>query len=67
MRIYSKKVKPPAAKDLGFIYSRKRRSKESRSTSHGGFDNDRFTMNSVLRTVLGGAPKREFTAKDLDY
>jgi len=31
----------------------------TRSTSHGGFDNDPYTMNSILKRVLGGvdAPK----------
>lgn len=37
------------------------------SHSHGGFDNDCATMNSVLTRVLGGAPKRPFTARDLNY
>jgi pimeloyl-ACP methyl ester carboxylesterase len=68
MRIYSKEIDPPAGADLDFIYSRKRRGKKSRSTSHGGFDNDRYTMNSVLRAILGAtAPKREFTTDDLAY
>jgi pimeloyl-ACP methyl ester carboxylesterase len=67
MRIYSKEIDPPAGVDLDFIYSRKRRGKKSRSTSHGGFDNDHYTLNSVLQRVLGGAPQREFTADDLDY
>ncbi|MCP3669608.1 MAG: C1 family peptidase [Gammaproteobacteria bacterium] len=37
------------------------------STSHGGFDNDPYTMNDILRQVLGGEPTRSFTAADLDY
>lgn len=37
------------------------------SHSHGGFDNDTATMNSVLTRVLGHAPKRLFTARDLNY
>lgn len=67
MRIYSKKIGQPAGLDLDFIYSRKRRSNESRSTSHGGFDNDPYTLNSVLKTILGNTPKRKFTERDLDY
>lgn len=67
MRIYSKKIGVPSGKDLDFSYSRKRRSNESRSTSHGGFDNDPYTLNSVLKIVLGGSPKRKFTDRDLDY
>ena len=39
----------------------------SRSESHGGFDNDPDTMNSVLYRILGGPPKRPFTSRDLQY
>jgi hypothetical protein len=37
------------------------------SHSHGGFDNDCATMNSVLTRVLGSLPKRPFTSRDLNY
>jgi hypothetical protein len=37
------------------------------SHSHGGFDNDCATMNSVLTRVLGDLPKRLFTPRDLNY
>jgi hypothetical protein len=37
------------------------------SHSHGGFDNDCATMNSVLTRVLGSTPKRLFTGRDLHY
>lgn len=39
----------------------------SASRSHGGFDNDPLTMNSVLTRVLDAAPKRPFTPRDLHY
>jgi len=39
----------------------------SRSTSHGGFDNDVATMNSVLYRILGAHPARPFNARDLAY
>ena len=39
----------------------------TRATSHGGFDNDPWTMNHILRRVLDGPPRRPFTAADLDY
>ena len=39
----------------------------SLSRSHGGFDNDPVTMNSVLTRVLDGAPQRLFTPRDLHY
>jgi len=37
------------------------------SHSHGGFDNDCATMNSVLTRVLGSVPKRLFSGRDLHY
>jgi len=40
---------------------------KTRSKSHGGFDNDPFTMNSVLETVLGKKPGEPFTKKSLKY
>ena len=39
----------------------------SQSSSHGGFDNDVATMNSVLYRILGGAPARPFSRHDLAY
>jgi hypothetical protein len=39
----------------------------SRSSTHGGFDNDPDTLNSVLRRVLRAEPAREFTVRDLQY
>jgi hypothetical protein len=39
----------------------------SASRTHGGFDNDCATLNSVLVRVLGGAPKRSFKPGDLKY
>lgn len=39
----------------------------SGSRSHGGFDNDPQTMNSVLTCILDAAPKRLFTARELKY
>jgi len=39
----------------------------SRSSSHGGFDNDHFTLNSVLYRILGKKPKRKFDVRDLQY
>jgi len=39
------------------------------STTHGGFDNDVASMNSLLRTVLGDGvePRQLFTREILDY
>jgi len=39
----------------------------SQSRSHGGFDNDAATLNSVLYRILGNTPPRPFTPRDLDY
>lgn len=39
----------------------------SQSSSHGGFDNDVATMNSVLYRILGAAPARPFSKHDLNY
>lgn len=39
----------------------------SASRSHGGFDNDCATMNSVLVRILDGDPKRLFKPRDLNY
>jgi len=38
-----------------------------RSNSHGGFDNDPATLNSMLFRVLGRRPARPFTVRDLQY
>jgi hypothetical protein len=66
MKLYSDDIKPPASADMDFIYSRKDRG-PCRATTHGGFDNDEHTLNSILKTVLGKKPKRKFTEDDLDY
>ncbi|MEO6455150.1 MAG: C1 family peptidase [Ginsengibacter sp.] len=39
----------------------------SRSDSHGGFDNDAYTLNSVLFRILGKKPIRLFDARDLQF
>ena len=39
----------------------------SRSESHGGFDNDAYTLNSVLYRILGKKPTRLFDARDLQF
>lgn len=37
----------------------------TRSTTHGGFDNDVYTMNSLLKRILGTAPAQPFTAAEM--
>jgi hypothetical protein len=39
----------------------------SKSDTHGGFDNDPNTMNSVLFRILGRAPDTAFTERDLQF
>lgn len=39
----------------------------SRSESHGGFDNDPDTLNSVMQRILGKAPARAFDVRDLQF
>ena len=62
MQRYSKDLKSRAG--LNLIYSNSR-NKVSRSTSHGGFDNDVYTLNSMLGAILGSPPKHPFTAKEM--
>lgn len=50
-----------------FKYSNGSTGTQTRSTTHGGFDNDIYTMNTILRNILGGTPNRPFTEQDLDY
>jgi hypothetical protein len=39
----------------------------SQSATHGGFDADTATMNSVLQRILGKAPAQAFTERDLSF
>jgi len=47
--------------------SRKDATSVSESDSHGGFDNDPATLNSILWRILGQKPARAFTLRDLQY
>lgn len=42
-------------------------SAKTRSKTHGGFDNDATTMNTVIARILGKKPKEPFTEKTLKY
>ena len=48
-------------------YSNGATSVRTRSTSHGGFDNDPRTMNNILRDILGSQPVVPFTRESLTY
>jgi hypothetical protein len=39
----------------------------AKSDTHGGFDNDPNTMNSVLTRILGNTPAYPFTQRDLQF
>ncbi len=55
METYLESFKPPASHKI--FYAGRHRS-HTDSTSHGGFDNDRETMNDVLANILGRKPKQ---------
>jgi hypothetical protein len=40
---------------------------ESESDTHGGFDNDPKTLNSVIHRILDGPPARDFSVRDLQF
>jgi len=50
-----------------FLYSDGLQGQRTRSTSHGGFDNDVYTMNHILQMILGGKSTQKFTQEELDY
>ena len=43
----------------------KRHPKKTAAESHGGFDNDKVTMNAMLELVLGGKPAKPFEDQDM--
>ena len=57
--------------DLGdkfnISYSSGKTNSDTNSATHGGFDNDTATMNSLLESVLGHPPAKPFTPESLDY
>ncbi len=70
MQKYSAPLESTSPKVLDFVYSngqKKAAKLRSASTSHGGFDNDKHTMNDILSTILGKKPVRPFNDDDLKY
>lgn len=55
--------------NLNLIYSNGINGREVRSYSetHGGFDNDIHSMNTILKRILTNDVKRLFVPEDLDY
>jgi len=39
---------------------------KTRSTSHGGFDNDLHTLNSIMQRILGKKPALPFTSSEME-
>jgi hypothetical protein len=68
MQVSSEKLES-ASPLLKFVYSHGNGDirQPTTSRSHGGFDNDPNTMNSVLANILGHKPERRFTEDDLKY
>lgn len=63
-----KKFAQAIARDPGVrLYDTEKHHEITRSKSHGGFDNDTHTMNNILKTILGKAPKLPFTKEELEY
>ena len=60
MQKYSKTLK--RAK----IYNSDGKNGVTKSTSHGGFDNDRTTLNHIMRTILGAKPDKPFTVNEME-
>lgn len=38
----------------------------TKSTSHGGFDNDPDTLNHIMKTILGSKPDKPFTLDEME-
>lgn len=62
MQRYSKKL--PAHKGMSVHYSNGKKGVTT-SESHGGFDNDVKTMNTIMARILGKAPKQPFTENEM--
>ncbi len=63
MALYSKKQEKKTG--LEFIYSNGKTGR-TRSTSHGGFDNDANTLNDIMKTILGGEPPHKFKPEEIE-
>lgn len=62
MQRYSKKL----AKHPGLLFNYSDGKKGvTAATSHGGFDNDLNTMNSIMEQILGHPPEKPFTESEM--
>jgi len=69
MQKYSSAIERKSIRGLKLYYSKGSRSgsRVTRSETHGGFDNDPYTMNHILRRILEHPPARPFTKTSLTY
>lgn len=63
MEVFANKL--PALPGLRFMYSDGKTGTVTRSTTHGGFDNDTATMNSIMRRILGAVPPLPFAENEM--
>jgi len=63
MQKYSKKLK--SYPGLSVNYSKGGEKGLTCSTSHGGFDNDVNTMNTIMKQILKKAPSKPFTKEEM--
>ncbi|MCH8897491.1 MAG: C1 family peptidase [Chloroflexi bacterium] len=64
MEKHWEKIEPDLPDQVN-TYITSKNSQDTSSTSHGGFDNDTKTMNSLLKLVLGNKPIDGFKRNDL--
>jgi pimeloyl-ACP methyl ester carboxylesterase len=70
MKKYANLIRFAPNTRFNFFYSDGTATSKTRtaSTEHGGFDNDRHTMNDILKRIVGSSNVvREFTDDDLEY
>jgi len=68
MEKYLKKGVKPKPANLKLIVSNGKTTKKSKtaSTTHGGFDNDHHTMNTILKNIIGSSPQKPFQPGYMD-
>lgn len=68
MEMYSKKLAKSLSRlECHYSDGSSDRNRKTMAKTHGGFDNDPRTMNSVLRRILGKKPALPFTSDSLKY
>jgi hypothetical protein len=64
MQRYSKKL--AAKPKLNIHYSDGKKGNITRSTTHGGFDNDFRTLNAIMKRILGHTPPHPFKESEME-